>query len=180
MAVKKKTINKSWQENYAGLILGAIIVVVLGLLVANFFTKNTGEINDGEQITQEQAQNDQKNSETEYKVAAGDSLSKIAEKKYGSMELWTVIAKANNISNPNVIYVDSTLKLPAKVDAEKMKVELTQTSYKVTAGDTLFKIAEKMYGDGSKWTILSKANRGGRLPNGNPLIFADSTLVIPR
>jgi nucleoid-associated protein YgaU len=57
---------------------------------------------------------------------------------------------------------------------------MTQTSYKVQSGDTLFTIAEKMYGNGSRWQAISKANNLGTLPNGNPLVFADSTIKIPR
>ena len=176
----KKSLTKiKWQESYASFILGAIIVIVLGLLIANFFSKRDQQIDMGEQttLTEEQAK---AQAEQEYKVVAGDSLSKISEKLYGSQELWPVLARENNIVNPNIIFVDATLKIPAKSDAEKIKSEMAITSYQVQSGDTLFLIAEKVYGDGSKWKVLNQANNVGRLPNGNPLIFAGSTLVIPR
>ena len=175
-----KSLRKiKWQESYASFILGAIIVIVLGLLIANFFSRRSQKIDMGQATTQteEQAKAEVKQ---EYKVVAGDSLSKISEKLYGNQELWPVLARENNIINPNVIFVDATLKIPAKSNAEKLKAEMAITSYKVQSGDTLFLIAEKVYGDGSKWTVLDRANKVGRLPNGNPLIFTDSTLVIPR
>ena len=171
--------NFNWQESYASLVLGAIIVIILGLLVANYFTRrNQEQIGTGEQATQteEQAQK----AEQEYKIVQGDSLSKISEKTYGSQEFWPVLASVNNIANSNLIFVDSTLKLPSKTSVETMKTEMTVTSYQVQQGDTLFLIAQKVYGDGSKWTVLDGANNVGRLANGNPLIFTGSTLVIPR
>ena len=86
----------------------------------------------------------------------------------------------DNIKNPNIIWVGSTLKLPAKEELEAARTTLTQTTYQVQQGETLFTIAEKVYGDGSKWTTLHRANGLRRLPNGNPLVFADSTIVVPR
>ena len=175
-----KSLRKiKWQESYASFILGAIIVIVLGLLIANFFSRRGQKIDMGQATTQTEEQA-KSQAEQQYKVVAGDSLSKISEKLYGNQELWPVLARENNIVNPNVIFVDATLKIPAKSDAEKLKAEIATTSYKVQSGDTLFLIAEKVYGDGSKWTVLDRANKVGRLPNGNPLIFTDSTLVIPR
>lgn len=181
--ISQKTIApRSWQENYASLIFGAIIVVIIGLLVANFLTRKTGEIgdNNGDESAQSQEQAAKMQEEKEYTVVSGDSLSKIAQAQYGSMDLWQALARANNIQNPNIISVNSKLKLPAKEEIEKVQVQTTQTSYEVKAGDTLFKVAEAMYGDGSKWNLIDRANNIGRLPNGNPLIFAGSTLSIPR
>lgn len=177
MAARKKSTKRTWQESYPSLILGAIVVIVLGLLVANFITRKNEDIGDGKKVdmTQQQA-----NQEKQYKVAANDSLSKISEKFYGDQELWPVLARVNSISNPNIIFVDSTLEIPVKTQAEELKSQMSQTTYKVESGDTLFIIAEKMYGDGSKWVLLDRANNVGRLPNGNPLIFAGSTITVPR
>ena len=174
----KSFLNINWQESYGSFVLGAIIVIVVGLLVANFFSKRNQEIDSGEQTSQTEEQLQQQ--QQEYKVAEGDSLSKISEKTYGSQDFWPVLARANNIVNPNLIFADSTLNLPQKTEAENIRSEMTATSYQVKEGETLFLIAEKVYGDGSKWVTLDKANKIGRLPNGNPLIFAGSTLRIPR
>lgn len=175
-AAKKRVYGIKWQDSYAGLVLGAIVVIVLGLLVANYFIKSRGQIGTGESISQAEEQVTPKT----YKVAAGESLSLIANKIYGSFDYWPVLARVNNISNPDLIYVDSEITLPAKTEADKLKSEMTATSYEVAEGDTLFTIAEKMYGDGSRWVVIDRANRVGRLPNGNPLIYAGSTIRIPR
>ena len=172
MASKKS----NWQENYAGLILGAIIVIILGLLVANFITNKNEQIGNGESTSEiEESMESSK-----YTVEEGDSLSKIAEKVYGDLESWPVIARANNVTNPNLIFVGVQLEIPSEQLASEMRTKMTQTSYEVQSGDTIFIISEKMYGDGSKWSVIARANNVGSLPNGNPLIFAGSTLSIPR
>ena len=51
-----------------------------------------------------------------YEVVAGDSLSKIAKKKYGNGNLWRQIYEANKdvIKTPDVIQIGWKLKIPAK------------------------------------------------------------------
>ncbi|MBS1805198.1 MAG: LysM peptidoglycan-binding domain-containing protein [Acidobacteria bacterium] len=48
-----------------------------------------------------------------YTVKSGDNLSKIAKHFYGNASKYTDIAKANNISNPDLIKVGQQLNLPA-------------------------------------------------------------------
>jgi 5'-nucleotidase len=48
-----------------------------------------------------------------YTVVRGDSLWKIALATYGDGNLWTKIAEANKLRNPNVIGVGDELELPA-------------------------------------------------------------------
>lgn len=47
-----------------------------------------------------------------YTVKAGDSLSAIAQKFYGDASKYTAIAKANGISNPDLIQVGQKLQIP--------------------------------------------------------------------
>ncbi|HLD01923.1 MAG TPA: LysM domain-containing protein [Patescibacteria group bacterium] len=47
-----------------------------------------------------------------YKVQRGDYLWSIAVRRYGDGYKWVEIAKANNIATPDVIYADTSLKLP--------------------------------------------------------------------
>ncbi|MFN7008426.1 MAG: 5'-nucleotidase C-terminal domain-containing protein [Allorhizobium sp.] len=49
-----------------------------------------------------------------YTVTLGDSLWKIAVATYGDGMLWTKIAEANKLKNPNLIGVGEELELPAK------------------------------------------------------------------
>ncbi|MDH0612022.1 MULTISPECIES: 5'-nucleotidase C-terminal domain-containing protein [unclassified Agrobacterium] len=51
---------------------------------------------------------------SKYVVAKGDSLWKIAAEKYGDGSLWTRIAKANTLRQPNHIEVGEELELPAQ------------------------------------------------------------------
>ncbi|OGD87424.1 hypothetical protein A3D81_03265 [Candidatus Curtissbacteria bacterium RIFCSPHIGHO2_02_FULL_40_17] len=171
----------NWQESYASLILGAIIVVILGLLVANFFSKrNQGTIDQADMTQQTQNQEGAPVAGSNYKVKENDSLSKISEEVYGNQEFWPALAAVNNIANANVIWVGTSLKLPAKEEVVKTKAAVGGTSYQVQMGETLFTIAQKVYGDGSKWTVLDRANGMKRLSNGNPLVYAGSTIIVPR
>lgn len=170
----------NWQESYASLILGAIIVIILGLLVANFLTRRgQQQIDGGEQVSQP-TQQEIGTAGGEYKTVAGDSLSAISQKFYQTEEFWPQLAQANKIANPNVLFVDLSLKIPAKSEVESLRGQQVATTYNVASGETFFTIAEKVYRDGSKWPVLHQANGSQRLPNGNPLVFADSTIVVPR
>ena len=176
-SLKERVDKLELQDSYGGLVLGAIVVLVLGLLVATYFTRGGGQLGTAENTS---ALTEQVSTPKTYKVASGESLSGIADKVYGDMAYWTVLARANNIVNPNLIFVDAQLTIPSKADAQKIQKEMTMTSYEVQTGDTLFVIAEKAYGDGYRWREIAWANQVGYLPNGNPLIFAGNSLVIPR
>ncbi|MEO6325913.1 MAG: LysM peptidoglycan-binding domain-containing protein [Thermoanaerobaculia bacterium] len=54
-----------------------------------------------------------------YTVMSGDSLSKIAKKKYGDAQLWRAIYEANIdlIKDPDVIQVGWRLTIPARPSA---------------------------------------------------------------
>lgn len=53
------------------------------------------------------------------------------------------------------------------------------TTYIVQPGDTLSRIAAKVYGDSRKWTTIYEANRA-QLPGGPQSVKVGQTLVIPR
>ncbi|MBM6727721.1 LysM peptidoglycan-binding domain-containing protein [Limosilactobacillus ingluviei] len=83
-----------------------------------------------------------------YTVKAGDTLSAIAAAHGTSYE---VLAQVNGISNPNEIYVGQTLKFTAATQTTAAK----QGAYTVTAGDTLYEIAQKV---GGNWQHLAQTN----------------------
>lgn len=88
-----------------------------------------------------------------YTVKAGDTLSAIAAAHGTSYE---ALAQANGISNPNEIYVGQTLKFTAPT--RTMSVTTTSAkrgAYTVTAGDTLYEIAQKV---GVNWQQLAQTN----------------------
>ncbi|MGH7889585.1 MAG: LysM peptidoglycan-binding domain-containing protein, partial [Thermodesulfobacteriota bacterium] len=51
--------------------------------------------------------------EGEYVVKEGDTLGNIAEEQLGSQEDWQIIARANDIDNPDKIYVGQRLTIPS-------------------------------------------------------------------
>lgn len=50
--------------------------------------------------------------DTSYTVVKGDHLWKIAVRAYGDGYKWVNIARANNLKNPNIIFVGTVLTLP--------------------------------------------------------------------
>ena len=52
--------------------------------------------------------------EQAYTVKAGDMLSKITQHFYGDGDLYQVIVKANNISNPDALKAGEQLQIPVK------------------------------------------------------------------
>ncbi len=122
-----------------------------------------------------------------YTVVAGDTLFSIARRFGVSV---TELAAANNIVNPNLIYVGQTLSVdgsaPVETPAEETPTpapteDATPESdadagdsgtYTIVRGDTLFSIA---IANGTTVVALSEANN---ITNPN-LIFVGQTLTIP-
>lgn len=156
------------------MVLGAIVIVVVGVLLVNYFREKG--------ITLPGLRTEQPvTAEKTHSVAKGETLWAIAEKYYGSGYNWVDIAKANNLANPGVIEVGQTLTIP---DVEPLKPTTTikadeaisGATYQVVRGDNLWKIAVRAYGDGYKWVDIAKENK---LANPD-LIHAGNILVIPR
>ena len=99
-----------------------------------------------------------------YTVVAGDTLSGIAVRFYGSAGRVPMLAAVNGIADPDVIEVGQVLIIP---DVSHL--------YTVAAGDTLFGIALRFYGVGSLFGFIAKAN-GIANPNA---LTPGQTLVIP-
>jgi LysM repeat protein len=89
---------------------------------------------------------------SEYTVQQGDTLSSIAQQAYGDGNKWPIIAQANAIADPNLIYPGQVLYIP---------VLAPTPGYDYTAhqGDTLFTIAQQAYGDGNLWSVVANANQ---------------------
>lgn len=113
-----------------------------------------------------------------YTVQEGDTLWKIAEKHYGSGAYWEKIFKDNAavISDPDKIYAGQVLTLyltPENGEA----IEGGGSYYTVEEGDTLWKIAKKLYGRGWRWRKIYQANTDRISDPGN--IYAGQVLIIP-
>lgn len=104
-----------------------------------------------------------------YTVKPGDSLWSIAQEVYGDGNSWRSIATANNLSNPRYIHVGNEFKLPDVVSDEGSSIAQSDT-YTVKAGDSLWSIAQEVYGDGFKWTAIYEYNK--------PLIKNPQTIYV--
>ena len=169
---------KFTSESYISMALGLLVVIVVGVLIFNFFKADTGEekTSEGEVITGEEIEAESEASlPTTHKVIAGETTWLIAEKYFESGYNWIDIAEANNLQNPNYIEVGQELKIP---EAEKRvpTAPITSESYTVAKGDNLWNIAVRAYNNGFAWTKIAEANN---LVNPG-FIHAGNILSIPR
>ena len=97
-----------------------------------------------------------------YTVQEGDTLWKIAEAYYGSGRYWTEIYRLNEdvIGDPDRIYAGQVLKINLSLTVEQQpEREPDKIYYIVQKGDSLWSIAEKLYGQGRKWRRIDHAHR---------------------
>lgn len=182
-SLKKLKLN----ESTISTILGALVVIVVGVLVFNYFSKRAKEVEiKPEEITLEEAEmkaEEERELPTKHKVKSGEHLWVIATDYYNDGYKWPEIAKANNLANPNLISPDQELTIPkievTKEEAKEVRPEMepiTGEKYTVEKGDCLWFIALRTYGDPYKWSEIAQANKLG-----NPdLIHPGNVLVIPK
>lgn len=93
----------------------------------------------------------QTTTDTVYTVKSGDTLSSIAAKYKTTYQK---LAAYNGISNPNKIYVGQKIKIPGAAQPAASTVK----TYTVVRGDTLWGIAQKFLGNGSRYTEIKTLN----------------------
>lgn len=198
------TPNEEMSESYISIGLGLLVVVVVGILLYNYFTQKSSQTaqktGEATKIGEEATVSAQPG--TTYKVQAGDTLWSIAVKSYNDGYKWPEIAKANNLSEGQALEADQELKIPelggvtaspetpvalASPEVSAAQPAPTQTapvqtitgnSYKIVAGDTLWSIACRAYRDCYAWPRIYQANKNQIV---NPdLIYAGNTLTLPR
>jgi len=204
-AVKKQKRNspkakkKNWflskinfDESYASLILGAIVVLVVGTIFITF-AKTSRIIHDTSSTKfapkSEEINTQDSNTSSTYTVRPGDDLWTISMNFYNNGFKWIEIAAVNKLENPGVIYSGDKLILPTgtpSVDAPEEVMEtsdttiqntsITEITYLIQNGDTLWDISIRAYGDGYRWPELAKVNN---IPNPD-LIYTGDTIQIPR
>ncbi|MBI2616995.1 LysM peptidoglycan-binding domain-containing protein [Candidatus Gottesmanbacteria bacterium] len=179
---KKYLKELSFPESYISITLGFLVVVVGGMLLYNFFTKNRP----GTIITNETS-NTTSSQEvavlpTTHKVGENESLWVIAQKYYNSGYNWVTIAKANNLVNPDRIEVGQEMIIPKAETITPPSGEVSSIAtvvpktYTVVKGDDLWNIAVREYGDGYAWVRIAKENN---LANPN-IIHPGNVLMLPR
>lgn len=178
----KKIKSVKFSESYVSLGLGLVVVLIIGVLLYNFFSNQTKlGSSKPEAAKTEQEQKGQTGFPRSYTVISGDSLWTIAEKNYNSGYKWIDLAKANNLANPDYLTEGQALTLPElsnpSINGNGATTQsIAGNSYKIVEGDNLWDISVRAYGDGYQWTKLAQANQ---LANPS-LIHSGNTLSIPR
>lgn len=98
-----------------------------------------------------------------YTIKKGDNLESIARAIYGDPNLWGAIKKANPGINPKRLKIGQKITIPetprAPEEAETTPATTSsEGTYTIQPGDTLGKIAKKLYGKESLWLKIQKAN----------------------
>ena len=189
-----------WTESYTSLLMG-IVAVIIGVLFVVSFLKQTHHVqqtsststvatvtNTAKSETPTSIPSELKPSQKTYTVQSGDDLWHIAEKYYKSGYNWVDIAKANNISDPSMIFSGNMLIIPsvtpqvtaisptASPASSGQGNTIVGSTYTVQKGDDLWHIAVRAYADGYQWTKIAQVNN---LSNPN-LIFSGNVLSLPR
>lgn len=178
-------------ETLISAVLGVIVIIVIGIIAVNFFSKNQ----EGETIPSLDVEETTALPST-HVVTSGEDLWTISEKYYGTGYNWPDIAEANNLINPNEISEGDALTIPdvtprltegesLPTQAPDITIEPTsvpvaetpgdKTIHKIAEGENLWKIAEKYYQSGYNWTDIASTNN---ITNPN-LIETDQELTIP-
>lgn len=108
-------VNREVSSNQSRLnmILGTLIVLVIGILVFNFFNRNKPSLGPSQQTEQTQQEDVTIDKlPGKYIVKEGDTLFTIAEKYYGTGDKFTEIVKANNLSDADLIITGQVLEIP--------------------------------------------------------------------
>lgn len=139
----------------------------------------------------------------EYTVGTNETLQRIALREYGTVTLWTAIAQANPLLDPNRLRAGRVIRLPVDpynvqgrvvtgddsgdADPEETgagrggpPVEAPSViEYRVVRGDTLGGIATRFYGS-SRWTdFLFQANRD-RLSSPGAIRIGQTLMIPPK
>lgn len=106
-------------QSKVSMVLGALIVLVIGILVFNYYNKSQPSLGPAQQtqgdITQDVSPN---NLPGKYTVKDGDTLFIIAEKYYQDGSKFELISKANNLTDVNEIESGQILEIPKSPDSE--------------------------------------------------------------
>ncbi len=116
-------------ENNISMILGALILIVIGVIVVNYFKSLSPTDTLPTGVQTENA--DQVTLPAKHIVQTGETLWSIAEKYFKSGYNWVDIQEANNLSNASVITKGQELTIP-NVTAKTATVKPGTTTASVT------------------------------------------------
>lgn len=180
-------------EETISIVFGIVLIIILLVSAYSFFSnrRNSPQITLEAASTQsaDLTQNGPYEPVQTYTVLEGESLSSIAKKLYGDIVYWPLISMENRIEDVNTIRAGEVLDLPGRdvlLDFTKkvkpgqiltgVSIEaLTDKTYQVKKGDTLWHICERRYGDPRKYVDIAKINK---IQNPN-YIEVDWQLTLP-
>jgi LysM repeat protein len=113
-----------------------------------------------------------------YVVQGGDTYMKIAQRHYGTSQVWRELAKYNG-ADDGVVRLGSTIRIPSRemltgrpaptpatpnpaaqpAPAKPGRTELAAMTYTVKRGETLGEIAQKVLGTSRRWKELAEYNK---------------------
>ena len=110
---------------------------------------------------------------TEWVVEEGQSLWSIAETVYGDGDQCPRIAAANPGLDPRDLQVGQLLRLPPGDNATYRAPQ----QWRVQKGESLWSIAEAVYGEGAQWERIAAANRSREVAPGQ--VLSEPSLIEP-
>jgi len=176
--------NEKFSESYLSMGLGLLVVLVVGVLLYNFFAtnKNKESNNNGEEGNQKQEATKSAQPGGTHTVSEGETLWDIAENYYGDGFAWEKIANTNDIADPNSIEANQKLEIPKDTETNETDVAeiLPETGisgdvYIVESGDTLWAVACKELDDCYNWDKIAQLNN----INDPEIIYEGNELLLP-
>lgn len=99
-------------QSKLSLILGALIVLVVGVLLFNYFNRPTPEVGPSQQSEEQEGDVAPSELPGTYTVKEGDTLFAIAERYYNDGYKYTEIAKENNLESVDLLEPGQVLQIP--------------------------------------------------------------------
>lgn len=113
-------------QSYLNLILGGLIIVVLAVLIYNYFNKPDTDLGPAQEtVTQTETSGDvaKENLPGQYTVKVGDTLFSIAQNYYNDGYKYTELMTANGLANENLISEGQVLEIPRLEEAMSAEAE---------------------------------------------------------
>jgi len=182
--VEKVTQDTDSPQSKISMVLGALIVIIIGILVFNYFNRNNATLGPAQQTNKQETVQDVATDKLpgKYTVKEGDTLFTIAENYYKDGKKFTEIAKANKLEDPNLLETGSSLEIP-KLETQQAQASpkpsaspeeevlgtgggnttiwgpnIEGDKYTVVEGDWLSTISARAYGDIFAYEKIAKAN----------------------